>query len=199
MAAPTGGGALERFTIGCSRAGPRSAGKTMAGTKRPGRRWGAPRLEGGHPGRHAGWKPALLKEERDALRGIGICASPARHHPRNRRLRWPIAAFVLWSIELVGSREIRNNRSIMRKNRRRGRGGESTAQGTESSGPHKAAGAAERATRAVSRSARISKPGPHSTQPEDSACWTGYAPDDSDSGCVLSDWIWPASHYPRTA
>ena len=26
-----------------------------------------PPWEGGHPGRHAGWKPALLKEERDAL------------------------------------------------------------------------------------------------------------------------------------
>ena len=62
---PTG---LERFTISCSRARPRSSGKTRAGTKRPGRGWGGlPAWEGGHPGRHAGWKPALLQEERDAL------------------------------------------------------------------------------------------------------------------------------------
>ena len=37
---------------------------------------GLPAWEGGHPGRHAGWKPALLKEERDALHSIVIGASP---------------------------------------------------------------------------------------------------------------------------
>ena len=58
--------ALERFTLSCSRASPRSSGKTGAGTKRPGRGWGGlPAWEGGHPGRHAGWKPAFLKEERE--------------------------------------------------------------------------------------------------------------------------------------
>ena len=36
---------------------------------------GLPAWEGGHPGRHAGWKPALLKEERDALHSIVICSS----------------------------------------------------------------------------------------------------------------------------
>ncbi len=50
-------GILESFTISCSRASPRSSGKTMAGTKRPGR------------------EPALLKEERDALHSIVICSS----------------------------------------------------------------------------------------------------------------------------
>ena len=30
--------------------------------------------EGGHPGRHAGWKPALLQEERDALHSSVICS-----------------------------------------------------------------------------------------------------------------------------
>ena len=38
---------------------------------------GLPAWEGGHPGRHAGWKPALLKEERDALHcsaGIDPCS-----------------------------------------------------------------------------------------------------------------------------
>ena len=34
-----------------------------------------PSWEGGHPGRHAGWKPALLKEERDALHSIVICSN----------------------------------------------------------------------------------------------------------------------------
>ena len=38
---------------------------------------GLPAWEGGHPGRHAGWKPALLKEERDALHSIVICSSLA--------------------------------------------------------------------------------------------------------------------------
>ena len=53
---------LERFTISCSRAGPRSSGKTRAGTKRPGRGWGgsppgrAPRL-GGRPS----WPPCGLE------------------------------------------------------------------------------------------------------------------------------------------
>ena len=66
---------LERFTISCSRARPRSSGKTRAGTKRPGRGWGGlPAWEGGHPGRHAGWKPALLQEERDALHSSVICS-----------------------------------------------------------------------------------------------------------------------------
>ena len=69
-------GILERFTISCRRASPRSSGKTRAGTKRPGRGWGGlPTWEGGHPGRYAGWKPALLKEERDALHSIVICSS----------------------------------------------------------------------------------------------------------------------------
>ena len=35
---------------------------------------GLPAWEGGHPGRHAGWKPALLKEERDTLHSIVICS-----------------------------------------------------------------------------------------------------------------------------
>ena len=66
---------LERFTISCSRARPRSSGKTLAGPKRPGRGWGGlPAWEGGHPGRHAGWKPALLQEERDALHSSVICS-----------------------------------------------------------------------------------------------------------------------------
>ena len=33
-----------------------------------------PAWEGGHPGRHAGWKPALLQEERDALHSSVICS-----------------------------------------------------------------------------------------------------------------------------
>ena len=37
---------------------------------------GAPAWEGGHPGRHAGWKPALLKEERDARPGRRASARP---------------------------------------------------------------------------------------------------------------------------
>ena len=36
---------------------------------------GSPAWEGGHPGRHAGWKPALLKEERDALHSSVICSN----------------------------------------------------------------------------------------------------------------------------
>ena len=47
---------LERFTISCSRASPRSSGKTRAGPKRPGRGWGAPRL-GGRPS----WPPCGLE------------------------------------------------------------------------------------------------------------------------------------------
>ena len=39
---------------------------------------GLPAWEGGHPGRHAGWKPALLKEERDALHSIVICSRVPR-------------------------------------------------------------------------------------------------------------------------
>ena len=67
---------LARFTISCSRARPRSSGKTRAGPKRPGRGWGGlPAWEGGHPGRHAGWKPALLQEERDALHSSVICSN----------------------------------------------------------------------------------------------------------------------------
>ena len=38
--------------------------------------------EGGHPGRHAGWKPALLKEERDALHNIVICSGRLADPPR---------------------------------------------------------------------------------------------------------------------
>ena len=34
-----------------------------------------PAWEGGQDGRHAGWKPALLKEARDALRSIVICSN----------------------------------------------------------------------------------------------------------------------------
>ena len=34
-----------------------------------------PVWEGGHPGRHAGWKPALLKEERAALHSSVICSN----------------------------------------------------------------------------------------------------------------------------
>jgi len=35
---------------------------------------GLPAWEGGHPGRHAGFQPTLLKEERDALHSSVICA-----------------------------------------------------------------------------------------------------------------------------
>ena len=66
---------LAHFTIRWSRASPRSSGRTLACPKRPRRGGGGlPAWEGGHPGRHAGWKPALLKEESDVLHSSVICS-----------------------------------------------------------------------------------------------------------------------------
>ena len=55
-AAEPGYARLARFTLRCSRASPCSSGKTRAGTKRPGRDGGAPRL-GGRPS----WPPCGLE------------------------------------------------------------------------------------------------------------------------------------------
>ncbi len=59
---------LAHFTRGCSRASPLSSGRPLDCSKRPRRGGGGlPSWEGSHPGRYAGWKPALLKEKRAVL------------------------------------------------------------------------------------------------------------------------------------
>ena len=60
---------------------------------------GLPAWEGGHPGRHAGWKPALLKEERDARHGSLICSRANDDAVRLQRIvkRASVLAIVVWN------------------------------------------------------------------------------------------------------